>query len=469
MPARLKSDRDYRKIMIELGEPTDQNTLSDLIDLDTGTQVNTVDFIRRELGLVMEDRTTMLERYVRDPEKPWLICPYCNKPVRLNCYTDRKFYFRHMHKEEGFCTIDTRGTMTRDQMNAAKYNGAKESAAHQRLKDILAASLRADPRFSEPQVEKIWRGESFAERSVWRKPDVQSAFGDRRIAFEIQLSTTFLDVIVERGEFYRAEGASLIWLFGGFDPDRTRRAEEDIFYNNNRCVFIVNDETLERSRDAKRLALECWYQTPERFGSAIESTWRNAPIFIDDLTFDQDGKRVFFLDYDQARADLEREIAAEAEHEAKSKLVAEFEEFWREWAGDYSPEIRTKWQQLRLKLIEAGNETPLPMDHTVKPFNGVISIMLSAKYGKPVGYKFKTLLEVANTAYNSYKPYLLPFGHALRAYGYSDLPSQQDKSEKWDEKRASIRIGLQTAAPEYTQRTELNQLIAFLVPGAFPR
>uniref|UniRef100_UPI001F1D9FDA DUF6035 family protein n=1 Tax=Pseudomonas saliphila TaxID=2586906 RepID=UPI001F1D9FDA len=252
--------------MSTLAEPTKTLTLSELIDLDTGGQIDAASFIRRELGLVMKDRSELFVRYRRDTEKPWLICPYCNRAVKLISCKNRRFYFRHMPEEEGNCPIDTRGMMTRDQMNAAKYNGAKESKAHQSLKMLLAASIRADPRFSGLQIEKVWRGESFKERSVWRKPDVQGVYGDKRIAFEIQLSTTFLDVIVERGEFYRAEGASLMWLFAAFDPAHTRRAEEDIFYNNNRCVFIVNEETLKRSLEAKRLALECWYQTPVRNG-----------------------------------------------------------------------------------------------------------------------------------------------------------------------------------------------------------
>ncbi len=456
--------------MIEFAKPSAQLKLHELIDLETGGLIDAASFIRRELGLVMEDRSELLVRYRRNPEKPWLVCPYCNGAVGLISQTDRRFHFRHMPEEEKRgCPIDTRGSMTRDQMNAAKYNGAKESAAHLELKELLAASIRADPRFAEPQLEKVWRGESFKERSVWRKPDVQSQFGEIRIAFEIQLSTTFLDVIVERGEFYRAEGASLMWLFKSFDPGQTRRAEEDIFYNNNRCVFIVNEASLRRSLEKKRLSLECWYQTPERFGSTIESTWRMAHVFIDDLTFDQDGKRVFFLDYDKARADLEREIVAESENEVRSMLVNEFEEFWAEWAGDYSPETRHNWKVLRLKLIGAGIESPLPMDHTEKPFNGVVSIILSAKYGKPVGYKFQKLLQVAYTAYESYKHYILPFGRALAAHGFIDLPGQQDRTKKkWNTKREEIKAGILSGDPEYQQRTEFNQLIAWLVPGAVP-
>ncbi|WP_407066812.1 DUF6035 family protein [Extensimonas sp. H3M7-6] len=53
-----------------------------------------------------------------------------------------------------------------------------------------------------PKTEETWKG-SIGE---WRRPDVQAKFGDLRMAFEIQLSTTYIRVIAERQEFYLREG-----------------------------------------------------------------------------------------------------------------------------------------------------------------------------------------------------------------------------------------------------------------------
>lgn len=41
-------------------------------------------------------------------------------------------------------------------------------------------------------MEKVWKGQPVADRATWRKPDVQVVRGNERIAFEVQLSTTFL-------------------------------------------------------------------------------------------------------------------------------------------------------------------------------------------------------------------------------------------------------------------------------------
>jgi len=111
-------------------------------------------------------------------------------------------------------------------MLARKYNAAKESRAHIRLKEIIADSLRYDSGFSEVETEKVWRG---MDRTKWRKPDVQALWkGKIRIAFEIQLSTTFLHVIAERRNFYRQEGGLLCWIFKSFDQAEARMTQDDI-------------------------------------------------------------------------------------------------------------------------------------------------------------------------------------------------------------------------------------------------
>lgn len=85
------------------------------------------------------------------------------------------------------------------QIAAMKYNGAKESLLHRQMKLWLVESLYASGQFTDIRQEKRWQGTITSE---WRKPDVRAVFGGTPIAFEIQLSTTFLDVIVERRRFY---------------------------------------------------------------------------------------------------------------------------------------------------------------------------------------------------------------------------------------------------------------------------
>jgi hypothetical protein len=442
-------------------EPTATQLLTVIADLDSGAQVDVERFIRRELKYVMRDRSELRRRYRQDSETPWLVCLICGAPVQLVSHTDRSFYFRHMPEaEDRGCLINTKGNLTPSQINALKYNGAKESQAHQRLKGIVRDSILADPRFDTPQVEKVWRGMSTSERATWRKPDVQVSWGERRLVFEIQLSTTFLSVIVDRKEFYRAEQGSLIWIFQSFDPNHTRRAEEDIFYNNNQNVFIVNEETLLRSRTNKRLSLDCWHAVPVHQDGEILDTWKKSSVFIDELHFDLDKQRVYFHDYDQAI----KELQDQKEVLKQDQLRDDFEEFWRVYGGDEDLDGKKEWKSLRARLLASNLVDDLPESYWVGPFNGVVSLMLSAKKGAPFGYRFKTLLEVTNVTFNSYKHYLWQFGWALKLYGHETLLGTQDKKGTWQRRKLEIRKAIECNDPAFARHTELDKLMGFLLP-----
>ncbi len=439
-----------------VAETTKTQTLVDITDLDTGEPIDVSQFIRRETRLVIQDRNTMRSRYRTQPELPWLVCSVCGAAVQLVSRTDRSFYFRHMPEEEDRgCPINTKGQHTPDEIKAMQYNGAKESLAHQRLKQIVSDSVRADIRFGEPSVERVWRG---MERKAWRKPDVQAVWDDKRFAFEIQLSTTFLSVIVDRRDFYRAENGHLIWIFQRFDPQRTRRAEEDIFFNNNSNVFIVDQHTLRRSREAQRLALECWFAVPRMIDDHIEDEWQRSEVFIDDLTFDLPRQRVYFFDYEAARNELERKAITEKH----SHLRSEFENFWREHGGSYSKDGLKIWGRLRDSFQAVG--VALPEYYETNPFSGVVSMMLSAKHGEPIGYRYQRLIEVTNIAFNSYKHYLYLFGWALKVYGHEASLAVQDSKGTWARRRRIIREAMQAQSPDYERRTDYDSIILFLLP-----
>ena len=160
---------------------------------------------------------------------------------------------------------------------------------------------------------------------------MQVARGDDRIAFEVQLSTTFLTEIVGRREFYRANGGSMIWVFQNFDPRSTKTAEEGIFLLNHLNVFIVNDQTLARSRDTGRIASDCWYAVPGLIGRTIINEWRRAEVFLDELTFSSQQQVVFYNDYQTQREELEASVNTDV-------LRRDFHSFWMEYGRQDTPE-----------------------------------------------------------------------------------------------------------------------------------
>ncbi|WP_346830901.1 DUF6035 family protein [Pseudomonas abietaniphila] len=443
----------------EVAQPTDTMLLTEILDMVTGENVDLQAFLSRELSLVIKDRAELASRYVRNPEEPWLVCQLCSAPVILVRTKGRRFHFRHHPREEAEqkCSISTRGQLSAEQINCIKYNAAKESSAHLRLKGIIRDSLIADENCTEPLVETIWKGMRLADRAQWRKPDVQVEHAGQRLAFEVQLSTTYLTEIVGRREFYRANNGGMVWVFQSFDPSTTRTSEEDIFYLNNNNVFIVNEATLERSRQAKRMAINCWYAIPHLRGKTIIDEWMMEEVFLDQLIIDPKKQKVFFRDYDALRAELESSLDI-------SKARQAFYDFWFEHAANDCRETDAAWRTLRDKMRVAVPHLYLPMDYRMDKFHGVISLMLSARFGRPVGYNLQRLLNVANTAFDHYKEYLYAFGWTLRLCGYEQHLKEQDSKGTWLQRTKVIKKGLENHDAAFRQDPTYNRVIAFLVP-----
>lgn len=98
------------------------------------------------------------------------------------------------------------------------------------------------------------------------------------IAFEVQLSTTYLNVTAQRREFYRQEGGLLFWVFSQFSMDARRLTQDDVFYNNNRNAFVLTSETRDRSVRQKRFMLECVWAEPTADGG-VEALQRETVPF----------------------------------------------------------------------------------------------------------------------------------------------------------------------------------------------
>lgn len=444
---------------LEYAQPTEQMKLTDVMDLDNAAPIEIRSFLSRELSLVIQDRAELASRFVRDRDTPWLVCQLCGAALLLVRTQHRFFHFRHHPSIEGLikCDISTKGELSAAQITAIKYNAQKESQAHIRLKGIIRDSLIADESCEDPQVEKVWKGQPVAERATWRKPDVQVRRGEQRIAFEVQLSTTFLTEIVGRREFYRANGGSMIWVFQSFDPSSTKTAEEDIFFLNNLNVFIVNDQTLARSRVTGRMAFDCWYAVPRLVGRTIVNEWSRAEVFLDDLTFSPQLQVVFYNDYQAQRNALEASVSTDV-------LRHDFHAFWMDYSRQDTPEARERWVNLRERMTDAFPAIKLPNLHWMDPFQGAVSIILSARYGRPIGYRFERLLNVSNQAFDSYKPFLLQFGWTLEIFEQNELLAEQDKKGTWAKRRAIIREGLKTQDEAYRPDMQFNRLFAFLVP-----
>lgn len=429
--------------------------IPEVLDMDGGETISATDAIGDDYAKAIQLRMELRASIVR--EKPKFLCPICQVPVYLVSRKEgRRFFFRHLI-ENNRCSARTRGELSEKEIDARRYNGAKESRDHLRMKEIVAESIACDPRFSLPKTEETWKG-SLGE---WRRPDVQSKFGGLRMAFEIQLSTTYIRVIAERREFYLREGGLLVWLFKRFNESGNRLTQDDVFYNNNRNVFLASEETLAASKAAGKLCLECRWTEPVADGGSVVLRWRQKIVSIDELAVDAEQQRIFFYDFDGAIARL----SADSKSAREETLRRRFEAFWLDRAERDRSDGRDDlgpWNGLRKAFNEVGLKlTSYPGGEGSET---LLNALYSAKHGKIVGWRYKKFIEVAHRIAGGHKPYLWAFRLALVAYDRRALIESEDQSKLWQKKADRYKALMKEGAPEYSPDRRFDGLVAFLFP-----
>lgn len=395
------------------------------------------------------------------------LCPECFVPLSLLSRKERdRFFFRHTI-EDGRCSAVTRGELTQAEINARKYNGAKESYLHRQMKQWLVESLQASSKFTGIAQEKRWSG---LVTSECRRPDVSARLGDLKLAFEVQLSTTYLNVIAERRLFYLREGGLLFWVFAQFEEDARRLAMDDVFYSNNQNAFIVSESTRDASVAAGEFLVDCVWAEPG-YSNTEPSLCRDRVSF-DELTLNAEKQQAYFFDYGAAKQQRQDEEAR-----ARARWPTQFEEWWLEVAShsaslsdqesevwDFpkcAPKDFDDWgliSQTPLRFYGEGKRLPIAM----------LDCFYSARHGKPIGINRKHFIEVAHYLAEAYPRYLLWFRRALKVYDRAGLLREQDKKGNW-QKRVQAYSKAMKKDPEKYEADQTHQLLfEFLFPELKP-
>lgn len=405
-------------------------------------------------------RVRNLIRHAITAGKPRVVCAICGVPVYLVSSTSKAFFFRHT-LEDGSCPAQTRGAWSYDQIKAMKYHGAQESDAHRRMKVLLERSLRADPRASDIHQEKTWR--AAGRPTSYRRPDVQALYDGVRLAFEAQLSTTFLDVVVGRRAFYRGDGALLIWVLPRFDPSYRRLTEDDILFTNNSNVLVVNEETAKLSEATSRCTFHCYFREPYLEGEAVSERWSGRLVTLDELSFDLPDQRAFAFDFDREYARLRREVVERRARQAE-QLRDDFFAFWMRNGGwnNCDPDRDDQWVALRERFSQFGIE--VPKHYMTGEFRAIISGLMSAKLGRPVGFQFRKLVEVAHNLAERHRGVLHAFGWALKVYDTRKIIEPEDVSGRWKRKEARIRDAMTGHSPDYEPDLTWSAALRFIFP-----
>ncbi|QOZ36989.1 DUF6035 family protein [Bradyrhizobium sp. CCBAU 53421] len=436
--------------------PVDSPEIAEIIDLVTGEVRDAKDLIGSfRYDQLIAERVRMRENLKQ--EKPTHICALCGTPVYIVASLHKRFFFRHIH-EDGSCRAQTRDGLTEEQIRARKYHGLRESEAHKRIKRLIERSLRADTAFFPETIQSEARWTDQHDSGAWRQPDVQARSAGRTYAFEAQLSTTFLDVVVSRRLFYREQGAMLVWVLGSFSPDYRRMTTDDLLFSNNSNVFVVDEETAAISEERHCFHLRCHFRRPFRLDDSIGECWDEAIVSIHDLLEDLKNQRLFHFDYDGEIRRLN-----EQSHQA---LREELISFWLAAMNphfDGTPENVERWRQIRAQYSVIGIGLPENPSGD-SSFRAMMHAVLSATYGRPVGWQFNQLIQVAHQLAQLHTEHLLAFGYALEKSGHKSLLESQDARGKWGRKRREFRPLIQARDARYMPDMKWLPALSFVFP-----
>jgi len=243
----------------------------------------------------------------RDAGRPRWCCAECGQALyvcgtrSIDTHGDgRGAYFSH-YSAAG-CPLGVEGR-TRREVNAEKFDGAQESEAHLALKGMLAQMLDADPAFRNVAVEAVMHG-----NVGYRKPDVSAYIHNRRIAFEVQLSTMLLPDIVAREDFYEANKTHLLWVTSSYALSRMQTLSfQAILWHNGGQIFVVDAEALAATLATGELHLQSMTVVPEIVDGIVRNVWKKRLVRRSLITFMTLSKRPR-CDLDSYVKSFEREV-----------------------------------------------------------------------------------------------------------------------------------------------------------------
>lgn len=294
-------------------ETENTRTIETVLNLDTGQIIYANTFLELGEHIVFPYREKCQDAYKKKRE-PFLVCDSCGQMVQISGgkgANGKITYFKHL-KDSNDCPIKTDTKLSREDILRGKFNGQQEGALHIETKnliyDFLCLNKNTKGEISFAKLEMVNKSER--NYLQWKKPDITSIFKEKKLVFEIQLATTFLDVICERQHFYKENKTFIIWVFKNFEieADKQRFTQKDIFYSNNRNAFILDAEAINLSNINDDLFLLCQYQKPTAAEENIEYGWESKYISLSELTFDSNSYKVYYFDVDKAENEIKLEI-----------------------------------------------------------------------------------------------------------------------------------------------------------------
>jgi predicted RNA-binding protein with RPS1 domain len=289
-----------------------KRTIDEVLDMESGEIIKSVDYFKLPEDRLIADRRRLQEA-IAGFSRPKYVCAYCRQLVKLSGRATRRgqvSFFAHLYDSDD-CEIKTNGTLSKEEIEERKYSNIQESERHILLKNKMADFIETTPDVTHVEIEK--RITSDVPYLYWRKPDVFAEYNGKNIVFELQLSTTFLSVVVDRDIFYRMNNIFIVWVFNFSDNQEYVNLDnlmcKDIYYANKRNAFVFDDEAQRLSEETGELHLLCkWFEPIIENGIYKQGNdiKKEKYIKLSDLQFDKTTYKPYYVDADSLFAPFQR-------------------------------------------------------------------------------------------------------------------------------------------------------------------
>lgn len=379
------------------------------LDTRTGDLIEARELLTMDEDMLRSLRRASLEGVRRSrilDKEPRLRCALCMGPVHVSMQRTEfgNRWFAH-HGEVTVCPYRTDRRMSAEEQLAWNYQGQQEGYEHKRLKNFIADWVGM-----EPGCEFVWRDKvrsSELKTGEWKRPDVRSIIHEREIAFEIQLSYTFLSEVIRRDSFYRQEGVHILWIFREFEPHR-EVVRDEMFYNR-RNIFVLDADAEAETIKQGRLIFKCYFQTPLLIGDVISERWGSRFINLEELSYPEPASRPYYRDFNESRFRLLRLILIRnIMRWGRAKNLGDKDKIREAFA-----DVGSSWRAL--EAATGMNRPPFFSEYLL--LSDHLPRLLSIKYGRAIGYRYKTVWpnhykgvwQVLNAALNMASPSSRPF------------------------------------------------------------
>jgi len=372
------------------------------------------------------------------------ICAACGEPVVLKAYTDYGHYFSHLEKhraEQAGCPFRESRDLSQEDLDRIRYHGQREGARHVRTKVLIERTLRADPRFDAPKIETTWR--SFLEG--WRRPDVSSKWDGLPVVFEAQVSNTYPQIVAERTEFYRRDGALLVWIFDRRPDETWRTLHADAFCANQQHLFVVDEESAAESERQGIAFVRSYSLRPDVRPVKSDNSHRTLLEMAQSESFE-------LVPFNELKLDVERQTACRfdvklEERRSRHKVLCA------------AAQANSQMTPLKEDLMDIRNSRRPVDEKALCAWAALVCAIESARLGCAVGTGLANAAGVLNLVYDHYPSVVGLLVGQLRRL---NLDTEEIQRGAWGKRTAMVRSGNCEGKPLPEQHLASRKMLAWL-------